>query len=518
MKLGRSLAERIPRLEIADGRAPPDRSGDRRRRSRRSTHLDASLERQWIRGAGRRRGRAARSGRATRRAEASRSPPSRRPRRAARVPRSSSTTSRSRPSLPWPRPRAKELAPRGRASGQIEPGGRGRRDRRASRLASRRAPPPEPRFAGELPERSTRAQVRIDAQRVSGRARGFERSPAGSGSAALGVPFEAEAGDDGFDRLRLRAVDLAASCASRPPRPSRERSPAPASSRACTLPPDELALGVRPRGNPTVASRGNRARSGVSGREVHAGRRASRLSGVSRAKAATTAKTALRARAFLGHRALPALVVEARRHRRGASRARERRGTALGARAAGPRRARQVERHAAPSGPAAALAPHRGARRLDRASRALSSARRGDRRARRPPIPASTSATREGFWGGVPFAGTGSFYGGAPAAHRGRRRAHAEAARFGRRRSDAEERGAACASTRTSRSSATSRRSRSKAFAQGIGDRVRAAPRRGAAPAARQSRRHGGSRPLAAGRASPTARASSSAMARSRIS
>jgi hypothetical protein len=293
-----SLTERIPRLEIADGRllligagaGGGDLSVD---------HLDASLERQWIRG---RVGVEAR-GEISMGDEAGGS-----------FEVTGSTGGADAfllelddvalsPLAAVAGGRAKELGPRGRASGQIELKTTAEGDRRvrvslhAARLHL------EPRFAGERRALDP-VQVRIDAHANGGPEDWNLSGELGLGG--LGVPFEIEAGEDGIDRLRLRSVDLAAlgPLAAALPEPERSRAQkALRSVHGGHLEELELEFAsAKPAGSPRI-----RAKWRVTDAIVDAGS-ASRLSGLSGDGSYDGDVLALRvASAFLDHQPLPTL-------------------------------------------------------------------------------------------------------------------------------------------------------------------------------------------------------------------
>jgi hypothetical protein len=297
----RALTERVPRLEIDDGRVLVAKGGAGGA-DLVVEHLDASLERQWIRG-----GVGVEVRGELRTADESGG--------------TIEVTGTAGDALAFAVQlddvalsplaalaggRAGELAPRGRASGKIEL-------RRAAdggtqvRLALR-APRVhlEPRFAGE-PVAIDPAQVRVDAS-ASGRAEAF--SLAGEVRlGALGVPFEASVGTDGVETIRLRGVDLAGlePIAAALPEPERARAHALiANVQAGYL--DELELGfaaARPAGKTRVTARWR-----VTDAAVKAGT-GSRLSGITGEGSYDGDVVALRmASAFLDHQPLPTLDLE----------------------------------------------------------------------------------------------------------------------------------------------------------------------------------------------------------------
>jgi hypothetical protein len=211
-----SLTDRIPRLEIADGTILLTGAGTGERDVS-LEHVDAAIERQWLRG-----GVGIEARGEVRAGEESGG--------TFELAGTSGTGDAFTlelddvalsPLAAVAGGRARELAPRGRASGRIElrTGADGTRRVQVSLAAPRLHL--EPKVAGERKPIDP-TQVRIEAH-ANGRAEDF--TLAGElALGALGVPFEIEAGADGIDRIRLRSVDLAALGALTAALPEPERS------------------------------------------------------------------------------------------------------------------------------------------------------------------------------------------------------------------------------------------------------------------------------------------------------
>jgi hypothetical protein len=293
-----ALTRRVPRIEIADGRVLLAKGaadgGDLA-----IEHLEATLERQWLRG-----GVGLEASGEIRMGEESggRFTVSGAAKEATALTVELDDVALS-PLAALVGGRARELAPRGRASGEIEvktgPGPE-RRIRVSLRAPSLHL---EPRVAGERKAIEPR-QVRIDA-RADGKTDAWTLSGE-LALGALGVPFEAEVGSDGVERIRLRSVDLAAlgPLAAALPEPERTRAQnALRNVHGGHL--DELELGfasAKPAGSARLTARWR-----VTDAAIDAGQ-SSRLSGLSGEGSYDGDVIALRvASAFLDHQPLPTL-------------------------------------------------------------------------------------------------------------------------------------------------------------------------------------------------------------------
>ena len=295
-----ALTARIPRLEVADGRVLLVGAGTRGQ-DLAVEHLDASLERQWIRGGVgvEARGELRAGGESGGTLEISGTAGD----ALAFAVQLDDVALSSLAALAGGR--ASELAPRGRASGEIEI----RRDARGAQKlrVALRAPRMhlEPRVGGERRALDP-AQVRVEAS-ASGKPGAYTISGE-LGLGALGVPFDAAIGKDGVESIHLRSVDLAAlgPLAAALPEPERSRAQRLlANVQAGHV--DELDLGfapAAPKGAPRLTARWK-----VTDAAVTAGS-ASRLSGLSGDGSYDGDAIALHVTsAFLDHQPLPPLDV-----------------------------------------------------------------------------------------------------------------------------------------------------------------------------------------------------------------